>query len=90
MEFGEQVGAGSAWQKGQLSRSLEVCLRATWGVGRGQCTPVSRRGLWSQPTLLRPDDVISTLGLPASLENTFIIYGRARGPPANGCLKSKE
>lgn len=50
MEFGEQVGAGSAWQKGQLSRSLEVCLRATWGVGRGQCTPVSRRGLWSQPT----------------------------------------
>ena len=40
--------------------------------------------------LLRPDDVISTLGLPASLENTFIIYGRARGPPANGCLKSKE
>ena len=89
MEFGEQVGAGSARQKGQLSAGLEG-LRGTWGVAGGRCTPVSRRGLWSQPALLSPDDGINTLGLPAALESTFFIYGRVQSPPAHGCLKSKE
>lgn len=39
MEFGEQVGAGSAWQKGQLSRSLEVRPEGQLGGGAGMVHP---------------------------------------------------
>ena len=62
MEFGEQVGAGSARQKGQLSTGLEG-LRGTWGW-RGDGVPLS------------PGEVFG-LSLPSSVQmmaSTHLVY----------------